>query len=150
MGSIIAVAAISGSATACELCRRLGTTAYHIPGLAGGDNRDDALTTPHEDDEPGTAHGAFVTVGGQWPQLGGPGTPITLTYSFQNMFDGALKMPNGQPLPANTFDNPLKQLLVFGRVSLRLTLWKSLTTDSIRPFDSYWPIAIQARIHQRS
>ena len=42
----------------------------------------------------------------RWPQPGScgfancPGTPLTLTYSFQNMFDGALKMPDGNPLPA--------------------------------------------------
>jgi hypothetical protein len=27
------------------------------------------------------------------------GSPITLTYSFENMFDGGLKMPDNQPLP---------------------------------------------------
>src|SRR4051812_24978627 len=42
--------------------------------------------------------GQYVLIGSQWPQPGGKGTPITLTYSYQNIFDGALKMPNGQPL----------------------------------------------------
>jgi hypothetical protein len=42
---------------------------------------------------------AYVTTGSKWPQPGGSGSPLTLTYSFQNMFDGGLLMPNGQPLP---------------------------------------------------
>jgi hypothetical protein len=49
---------------------------------------------------------AYVLTGGKWPQPGPCGadclgSPVTITYSFQNMFDGALKMPNGQPLPAS-------------------------------------------------
>jgi hypothetical protein len=43
----------------------------------------------------------FVVQGGKWPQPGGLGSPITLTYSYENMFDGALKMPGGVPLPAS-------------------------------------------------
>ena len=35
----------------------------------------------------------YTVTGDQWPQPGGKGTPITLTYSFQNMFDGGLHGP---------------------------------------------------------
>jgi hypothetical protein len=61
--------------------------------------------------------GQYVLTGNQWPQPGGKGTPITLTYSFQNMFDGALKMPNGQPLPAS---------LIRGSIEEALRLWSSV------------------------
>jgi hypothetical protein len=61
--------------------------------------------------------GQYVLVGTQWPQPGGKGTPVTITYSFQNMFDGALKMPNGQPLQAS---------LIRGSIEEALRLWSSV------------------------
>jgi hypothetical protein len=61
--------------------------------------------------------GQYVLTGSQWPQPGGKGTPISITYSFQNMFDGALKMPNGQPLPAS---------LIRGSIEEALRLWSSV------------------------
>jgi hypothetical protein len=90
----------------------LGTAAYHVTGL-GGDDSNDAATSPPEgaNGNDGIAQPAFVQQGGQWPQPGGPGTPITLTYSFQNMFDGALKMPNGQPLPAYIIRQSIEEAL---------------------------------------
>jgi Matrixin len=42
---------------------------------------------------------AYNLSGGKLPQPAGLGTPVTITYSYQNMFDGSLLMPNGQPLP---------------------------------------------------
>jgi hypothetical protein len=83
-------------ASACELCRISGMSALHVP--AGGDDSHDALTAPPPD---GLASGQFVLQGNQWPQPGGKGTPITITYSHQNMFDGGLLMPGGQPLPSS-------------------------------------------------
>ena len=53
----------------------------------------------------------------QWPQPGGLGTPVSLTYSYQNMFDGALKMPNGQPLPAD---------LIRASIEEALSVWASV------------------------
>jgi hypothetical protein len=47
----------------------------------------------------------------------GPGSPVVLTYSYQNLFDGALKMPNGQPLPAD---------LIRGSIEEALGLWASV------------------------
>ncbi len=54
---------------------------------------------------------AFDTSGGKWPQPEGLGSHITLTYSYQNMFDGALKMPNGHPLPANIIRSSIEEAL---------------------------------------
>jgi hypothetical protein len=104
-------------ASACELCRRYGTTAFHVEGLdddhtIGGDAFNDALVEPSKpdgDDEGGS--GSFVVQGGKWPQQGGPGSPFTLTYSFQNMFDGGLLMPNGQPLPNDLIRHSIEEAL---------------------------------------
>jgi len=65
---------------------------------------------------------AYSLAGGKWPQPGPCGanclgSPVTLTYSFQNMFDGALKMPNNQPLPAS---------LIRGSIEEALHLWSSV------------------------
>jgi hypothetical protein len=54
---------------------------------------------------------AFVLAGSKWPQPGGLGTPLTLTYSFQNMFDGGLKMTNGQPLPNSLIRSSIEEAL---------------------------------------
>jgi Matrixin len=109
--AMLATAIVAGQrAAACELCRALGTTAYHIPAM-GGDDSNDALNAPAPDATPdpldvnddglsvGVAQPAYVTVGARWPS-NGPNGSVTLTYSYENMFDGALKMKNGQPLPA--------------------------------------------------
>lgn len=54
---------------------------------------------------------AYAVQGGKWPQLGGLGSPVTLTYSFQNMFDGGLLMPNGQPLPNQLIRSSIEEAL---------------------------------------
>ncbi len=59
---------------------------------------------------------AYSLSGGKWPQPGPCGanclgSPVTITYSFQNMFDGALKMPNGQPLPASIIRGSIEEVL---------------------------------------
>jgi hypothetical protein len=69
---------------------------------------------------------AYSTTGGKWPQPGVcgfdcPGTPLTLTYSFQNMFDGGLKMPDGNPLPNS---------LIRGSIEEALGLWSSVVPIS--------------------
>src|SRR4051812_34493088 len=66
------------------------------PTPDGADARD-TPTPVYADGTPGQ----YVLTNTQWSQPGGKNTPLTITYSFQNMFDGALKMPNGQPLPAS-------------------------------------------------
>lgn len=96
--SSLVVALLNNGASACDLCRRYALEAPHVEPI-GGDALDDAMTDPADlyPNEGGSA--SFVLQGGKWPQPGGLGTSVTLTYSFQNMFDGGLKMPNGQPLP---------------------------------------------------
>lgn len=34
-----------------------------------------------------------------WPQSGGPGTPLTLTYSYDNLLDGGIASGAGVPVP---------------------------------------------------
>lgn len=54
---------------------------------------------------------AYALQGGKWSQPGGLGSPITLTYSFQNMFDGGLLMPDGQPLPNRLIRDSIEEAL---------------------------------------
>lgn len=119
IAALALTAALPSRTVACDLCRRLGTTAYHVAAI-GGDNSNDAILPPAGmADEPGglVAQPAFATVGAQWPQPEGPGTPITLTYSYQNLLDGGLKMPNGQPLPT---------LLIRRSIETAFRLWASV------------------------
>jgi hypothetical protein len=46
-----------------------------------------------------------------------PGSPVTLNYSYVNMFDGGLKMPDG---------NPLSNQLIRGSIEESLRLWSSV------------------------
>jgi hypothetical protein len=64
---------------------------------------------------------AYVATSNKWPQPGGLGSPITLTYSFENMFDGGLLMPDGQPLP---------NWLIRGSIEEALGLWSSVVPIS--------------------
>lgn len=61
--------------------------------------------------------GAYTLIGSQWPQPGGKSTPLTLTYSYQNMFDNGLLMPDGQPLP---------KLLIRDSIEEALGLWATV------------------------
>jgi hypothetical protein len=60
---------------------------------------------------------AFSIQGGKWPQPGGLGSPVTITYSYNNLLDGGLKQPNGQPLPAS---------LIRASVEEAFSLWASV------------------------
>ncbi len=95
-----------GSAWGCDACRRFG---MHLHGntSAGGDSFSDGLSDP--EDPSGAA--SFVVSGSKWPQAGGLGSPVTLTYSFQNMFDGGLLMPNDQPLPKALIRRSIEEAL---------------------------------------
>jgi hypothetical protein len=79
--------------------------------LIGGDDFDDAFTAPPDFDDEGVAVAAFAPPAGKWSQPGGLGTPITLTYSYQNMFDGGLKGPTGIPLPATLIRKSIEEAL---------------------------------------
>jgi hypothetical protein len=109
----IIAAATSSVGRACEGCRLTGSTAYHTAAV-GGDDPEDAHVAPpptSAHDDRGGATAQFVVAGGQWPQPGGLGTPVILTYSYQNMFDGGLKMPNGEPLPAQLIRRSIEEAL---------------------------------------
>jgi hypothetical protein len=101
------VAARAETASGCEICRRLGTTAFHVES-AGGDDLRDALVPPAAT---GGATLQFVQQGGHFPQPGGRGTPVTITYSYNNMFDGGLKDINGVPLPASLIRGSIEEAL---------------------------------------
>lgn len=102
-------------APACELCSRFSASmGTKLPESDFADQRDDDWRAPiYADGSPGQ----YTLIGSQWPQPDGPGTTVKLTYSFQNMFDGALKMPNGEPLPAD---------LIRGSIEEALGLWASV------------------------
>lgn len=58
---------------------------------------------PLASDEPGDPPGLarFRLQGSQVPQPGGDGTPVTVTYSYNNFLDGGLKDPDGVSVPAD-------------------------------------------------
>lgn len=109
----VALGSMQHEAKACERCLTSGTTAFHMH--AGGDDSHDALVPPLPD---GLASAQFSLSGQQWPQPGGKGTPVTLTYSYQNMFDGDLRMPGGQSLPST---------LIRRSIESALGLWASVS-----------------------
>lgn len=51
---------------------------------------------PNEDSEPAVYFGAPRA---GWPQPGGKGSPVYLTYSYQNLLDGGLLDPQGNSVP---------------------------------------------------
>jgi Matrixin len=55
---------------------------------------------------------AYVIGGSPWT-----GSPVTLTYSYINVFDGSIKMPDGDPLPNS---------LIKGSIEEALGLWSSV------------------------
>ena len=122
MAVLLAVGEWGDRATACELCRRLGSPVYHVEELAdpvkrlerpaepiGGDSFNDARHSAPDDGVPAGAL-AFAIQGGKWPQQQ-VGARVELTYSYQNMFDGGLKGPDGVPLPASLIRESIEEAL---------------------------------------
>lgn len=104
-------AALAGAGLACERCRLTGSSIFHAAPI-GGDSADDGMFPPAAPlDGQGNGTSGFVLAGGQWPQPGGLGSPVTVTYSYQNMFDGGLKMPDGQPLPSQLIRSSIEEAL---------------------------------------
>jgi Matrixin len=70
----------------------------------------------------------YTVTGDQWPQPGGKGTPITLTYSFQNMFDWGMHGPGATD--ANGIYHPdgpsLSNDLIKEAIEGALDLWASV------------------------
>ncbi|QDT70201.1 Matrixin [Planctomycetes bacterium MalM25] len=52
-------------------------------------------------DEPREPFARFSLSGSQWSQPGGDGSPVTITYSYNNFLDGGLKDPDGVTVPAD-------------------------------------------------
>ena len=71
-------------ASACSVCDTLATSQC---GMMASD-------------EPPTPFAFYSLQGSQWPQPGGQGTPVTVTYSYNNFLDGGLKDPLGVSVPA--------------------------------------------------
>jgi hypothetical protein len=109
---VLVVSAIAHVAAACDKCRLTGAS-VHDARPVGGDDWEDALVPPSgpASHGHGGASANFTVAGGQWPQPGGLGSPVILTYSYQNMFDGGLKMPGGEPLPERLIRRSIEEAL---------------------------------------
>ena len=53
----------------------------------------------------------FRLQGGQWPQPGGDGSPVTITYSYNNLRDGGLLDPNGRSVPGGYIRRVIEEAL---------------------------------------
>ncbi len=78
-------------------------------------------------------------------------TPVTLTYSYQNMFDGGLLMPNGQPLPdaAHSRFDRRSARPVGQRRAAALRRSRRRRTLLLRRLDPVRPDSFPAHLHQR-
>lgn len=90
---------LSCVANACTMCNNYGcplciapTSNNAVPISADGDP-------------------TFVLQGGQWPQPGGDGTPVTVTYSYNNLLDGGLLDENNQSIPATFIRTVVEEAL---------------------------------------
>jgi hypothetical protein len=72
---------------------------------------------------------AYNVSGGKWPQPGGFGTPVTITYSYENVFDGGLRGPGAVPKPNGMYlpNGPsLSNTLIRESIEEALSLWASV------------------------
>jgi hypothetical protein len=72
------------------------------------------------------AASAYSAIGSKWPQPGGLNSPITLTYSYQNMFDGGLRGPGAVPGSDGMYEPngpPLSNILIRDSIEEALGLW---------------------------
>ncbi|TWT43407.1 matrixin family metalloprotease [Botrimarina hoheduenensis] len=85
--SLVVWVALAEHAQACSFCAAMGCTPCDRAPVAATD-----------DPNPG-----YVLQGDgvQWPQPGGDGTPITITYSYNNFLDGGMLDPSNQPIAAD-------------------------------------------------
>lgn len=58
-----------------------------------------------------SAWGGYYPMYASWPQAGGPGSPITLTYSYSNLFDGSIATAAGVPLSVDVLKGAFEQAL---------------------------------------
>lgn len=57
----------------------------------------------------GNAWGGYYPMYASWPQAGGPGSPLTLTYSYSNLLDGSMASRSGVPLPVDVLKSAFEQ-----------------------------------------
>lgn len=57
----------------------------------------------------GAAWGGYYPMYASWPQAGGPGSAITLTYSYSNLLDGGIATAAGVPLAADVLKGAFEQ-----------------------------------------
>lgn len=80
--AFVLLVALVGPAPACEWCDATG-----------------CAVCPAASDS--VASSGFTLAGSQWPQAGGDGTPVEITFSYNNFLSGGLKDPEGVPVPAD-------------------------------------------------
>lgn len=56
-----------------------------------------------------SAWGGYYPMHASWPQADGPGSPITLTYSYSNLFDGSIATRAGVPLSVDVLKGAFEQ-----------------------------------------
>jgi hypothetical protein len=80
----LSLLSVAAPASACSVCEALAANSC---GMMASD-------------EPGAPFAFFNLQGSQWPQPGGDGTAVTVTYSYNNFLDGGMKDPMGVSVPA--------------------------------------------------
>jgi Matrixin len=114
-----------------SICWAHGDECETFGGVCSDDkpaDGDSTIGSPIPADDPNAAY-QYVLEGGRWPQPGGMGKAITLTYSFQNMFDGGLHGPGTTPGPDGVFQPNGPSLpvdLIRHSIEQALGLWASV------------------------
>lgn len=85
---------LAGATSACTLCHDYGCPQCELHDH--DHDHSDYLGPISADGDP-----SFVLQGGQWRQPDGDGSPVTITYSYNNLLDGGLLDPNGESIPAD-------------------------------------------------
>lgn len=80
---------------------------------------------------------AFVLTGYKWPQASA-GAPITLTYSFSNLFDGGMLDQNDQPVPMPQLRSSVEEAL---------GLWASVAPLNFVELPDAGPLATDAEYY---
>jgi hypothetical protein len=93
------------------MCRHFGSNAYHVEAIGGDDQNDALFIAPEPEEGEDGGSGQFSVVGGKWPQPDGLGTPVTITYSFNNLLDGGLKDRRGRKLPVRLIRESVEDAL---------------------------------------
>lgn len=88
-----------GSARACVFCSAMGSAPCDAPPAVAHEGSHEGSAHEGDPETPPIAY--FTLQGGQWPQPGGDGTPVTITYSYNNFLNGGLRNLAGQSVSAS-------------------------------------------------